>query len=76
MQHKYSIPGTYNVTVKFTNPVTDDPVYEWKEIIVENPVRRDDYHIETEVTNNPNGSRCPTLPNNIHNVGYDASCPM
>ena len=54
-KHKLANPGTYNVTVKVTNPVTE-PIFKAKEIVVENPVQRKDFNIETEMIDHENGS--------------------
>ena len=54
--HKFAVPGVYTVSVKVTNPVTDDPVMKSREVRVEYPVKRDDYYLETNVITNYNGS--------------------
>ena len=54
--HKFAVPGVYTVSVKVTNPVTDDPVMKSREVRVEYPVKRDDYYLETNVITNHNGS--------------------
>ena len=55
IKHQFVKPGIYNVTVRVRNPVTE-AISMSKEIAVENPVRRNDFHTETELIDHQNGS--------------------
>ena len=55
-EHKFAKPGAYNVTVKVTNPFTE-PIYVSKQISAENPVKRKDFHLETQIDDHQNGSK-------------------